>query len=689
VKNAKAIAGIPASTGEERTMRFLLLAVFGAVCFAVAINANDSTFFKPVMLILGTVLLVATGLFFALRSSAITFRPGILHLLAGAYLLASAVSMVASLNASRSLEALAWLSCYIVAFLVTAAYASNRGGIRTLLHGMAIITAIAVAYGLYQHLSPDPFLTSVVSKERSVLSTLCNAMYFGGFLVMMLPVALSLGWSAPPDSVRRILYGILVLAIVYSVVITESRSAWIGAVAGVLLFGILSVSSLRMRLIVVGLIVAAILIAYAGMPDVFERRFGELMYGGNTSSFSRRLIFYQAAWNAFLHSPVIGNGIGTFAIFAPRFRSPHYWMSRSEDIVPHVHNEPLQILSEAGLLGMITFLALLVSFVVVSIRVIRTAPQEIKIIQTGLLASVAAILVDNLASLDLRTFPVALGFWMILGITAATAGPAFTFRRSIAGRLRALAWVSPIAALAFFAWYVPIALARYGGEQDLLEANTHHYQGAKKEAVAAYRKALGTIPENPEALIFLANDLLPANPAEARQSLQRLLEIHPYYPKARILLAITTLQLGDTASAFREINDELLIEDSPDAVYYASSIAYRARRRDAELQYLHLLFVNAATAHRYDHVPVSLERLVQIASAGGIPAGLSPVLDSLRLSFTDDPDILVPLAEVYAAIGESSKSLATAKLARELPSVRENQRGRISRLLSPEANRRQ
>jgi hypothetical protein len=59
------------------------------------------------------------------------------------------------------------------------------------------------------------------------------------------------------------------------------------------------------------------------------------------------------------------------------------------------------------------------------------------------------------------------------------------------------------------------------------------------------------------------------------------------------------------------------------------------------------------------------------------------------LSFTDDPDILVPLAEVYAAIGESSKSLATAKLARELPSVRENQRGRISRLLSPEANRRQ
>lgn len=672
---------------HDRNLSMVLICMIAAVSFLVALDASDSTMFKPVALKLGAALLVATGLWSALRSGRLNISLQPLHLPVLFYLLAAAGSLLVAVRPAPAVDALLLLLCVAIAFFATTRIARTLSGARTILHGIGIITAVTVVYALIQYLSPDTFVKAVVSKERSILSTFCNAMYFGGFLVLVLPISLALARTSPAGSIRRIAYIFLSAAIMFCVIITESRSAWFGTIAGVLIFGLISAPSTKARLIVVGVIAAGILVAIVGFQDLFSRRFAEFVYGGATSSFSRRVLFYDAAWKAFLDSPVLGHGIGNFALFAPIFRSPHYWMSRSEDIVPHTHNEFLQILSENGLVGFLAFAALLVLFFRGAVRSMRNDGSEMKILQTGFVAAVVGTLVDNLASMDLRTTPVALLFWVVLGLSSATAPPVRQRVIALPRFAPRLAWVAPALCLLLFAWYLPRTIREYRAQQTLLSATMYHYQGFRANSVAEYELVLNTLPDNPEALIYLGNDILRENPRRAREVLTHLLDLHPYYPKGRILLAMATLAQGDTAAAFNEIDRELLVEDSPDAVYYAASLAYHAGALDRELKYLGLLFENGSTAARYDHIAQSLERAAHLADVPGTREKFLPVLRRLREVFNDDPDILVPLAEVFAAYGDREQTVAIARRARELPSVREEQIPRLDTLLHTTSSR--
>src|ERR1041385_4560375 len=222
-----------------------------------------------------------------------------------------------------------------------------------------------------------------------------------------------------------------------------------------------------------------------------QHRLAGIFETGPASSVARRLYFYRGAWQAFLSSPVIGQGIGNFAVFISKFRSPDYWMVHSEDIVPHAHNEFLEILSETGILGFAGFIAVLILCTRSALIRLRAVSAVDRHLLTGVLAAIAAILVDNLSSINLRTIPVAATFWVLLALAARSdiddGPPAGIGLPSWTGMLRAGPSLLVGAACA---WYLPAVAAEYQAQRQYLIGNLLRVQNKTEESTIRYRAAI-------------------------------------------------------------------------------------------------------------------------------------------------------------------------------------------------------
>ncbi|RKZ19212.1 hypothetical protein DRQ50_02530, partial [bacterium] len=186
--------------------------------------------------------------------------------------------------------------------------------------------------------------------------TLCEPLYLGNFLLLALPLVALTDW-------RRLWRFSATLALVVLIVLTWSRGAWLAGTGAMVLALALDPPWRRMdrrQLLGVAALAAGVLglVALALGPE----RLG-LPLERVAQSFSRRdwsnltrLYSMQAAWRAFLISPVVGVGWGQYAWHFPVLVDPAGL--QSQFTWPVVNNFPLRILAETGLLGFGVFAAI-------------------------------------------------------------------------------------------------------------------------------------------------------------------------------------------------------------------------------------------------------------------------------------------------------------------------------------------
>jgi len=180
--------------------------------------------------------------------------------------------------------------------------------------------------------------------------TACEPLYLGNYLLLVLPLVSLTNWSTK----LKVAAGVPLFALL---VLTWSRGAWI---AGMFAFILLIIIGFRLRRswfqrINLKLVLFLVLMALIGL--VLAR--SELMLVGNRllQSFSSvdwsnltRLYSMQAAWRAFLLSPVVGVGWGQFGFHFATLVDPMGLQSMFS--WPVVNNFPLAILCETGVMGL-------------------------------------------------------------------------------------------------------------------------------------------------------------------------------------------------------------------------------------------------------------------------------------------------------------------------------------------------
>jgi O-antigen ligase len=182
--------------------------------------------------------------------------------------------------------------------------------------------------------------------------TACEPLYLGSYLLLALPLAATMAgrwrWLRPLMAAGGVLLlltwsrGAVLAALVAAVVwLGLRRRAGLGLPAGRL--ALLSAAAVGATAVVAALIAGG---------DAWQyplRRIAQALDGGDWSNLTR-LYSMQAAWRAFLLSPVVGVGWGQFAFHFPLLVDP--LGLQSQFTWPVVNNVPLLVLCETGLLGL-------------------------------------------------------------------------------------------------------------------------------------------------------------------------------------------------------------------------------------------------------------------------------------------------------------------------------------------------
>lgn len=214
--------------------------------------------------------------------------------------------------------------------------------------------------------SGELYLGDAFRNVPRLRGTACEPLYLGNYLLFLLPLTLVPVWSARK---RRLIASVLLVLLLG----TWSRGAWLGlviqVVAGsVLVFGcgrrsgedstLWSFRRWKFRLGIV--VIMLVMIPVAGWVAGWEslmfpyRRLAQTFSSQDWSNLTR-LYSMQAAWRAFLLSPVVGIGWGQFGWHFPLLVDP--MGLQSQFTWPVVNNYPLLVLCETGLVGFGVFAA--------------------------------------------------------------------------------------------------------------------------------------------------------------------------------------------------------------------------------------------------------------------------------------------------------------------------------------------
>ena len=112
----------------------------------------------------------------------------------------------------------------------------------------------------------------------------------------------------------------------------------------------------------------------------------------------------------------IGIGVNVFQKVYPR-----YALSAIE-AAPHSHNLYLQILVETGILGLFLFMVFLLIFVRYNFTFFtKYLPQKTRLFCAALFCGILAVLAQGMTDYIWYNYRVYLIFWLLIGLTVATA----------------------------------------------------------------------------------------------------------------------------------------------------------------------------------------------------------------------------------------------------------------------------
>ena len=322
-----------------------------------------------------------------------------------------------SLGAALS-ETVKWIEMLALYLFVVATVGQRH--IPWLLTAFLVAALAQAALGVYQSLmrvGPEGFLIFKGQMLRAY-GTFRQPNPYAGYLGLTLPIAYSIflwglgrtiTWVRAPQPGHMLLFGLAAItfgSITVAMYASQSRGAWLGALAAVL-----TTSFVRSRgaAVLFGFLVAVSLIGVASgatelLPVGITQRFAEVIPTVQVPNIAtvevtdanfpviERLAHWQAALDMWRDHLWLGVGLGNYPVIYPL-----YAIGRWRDALGHAHNFYLNVAAETGLVGLLLYGALWLFILGFSWRVIRMTQGLPRAVAVGILGTLVALSVHNFA----------------------------------------------------------------------------------------------------------------------------------------------------------------------------------------------------------------------------------------------------------------------------------------------------
>lgn len=250
-----------------------------------------------------------------------------------------------------------------------------------------------------------------------------NPNVMAGALVILWPLALSplLGWGMGADTPSaqaswavQLLFWLGAISMLVILVLTQSRGAWMGSAAGVLVLANLRLRRLR---VITTFLIAASLILVLALPTQRTHIAEVLSSGGNISGSAERIEIWTHALYVIQDFSFTGVGMGNFH----RVNELFYPLYIASPDAPHAHNLFLQVAVDLGIPGLLAWLGIFIHSIVAAIQAYRyTTSSQIRALSAGLVTAQVALAVHGLTDAAVwGVMRTAIVIWLVWGLANA------------------------------------------------------------------------------------------------------------------------------------------------------------------------------------------------------------------------------------------------------------------------------
>lgn len=308
------------------------------------------------------------------------------------------------------------LFVYLIFFAATLVVLNSEKRIQKAVFIIILFGSLMSFFGIIQSLSGTDWIYGIRQVTYSTpFASFINRHHFAGFMEMTIGLTLSLLYGGSTKKDKKLLLIIAIILMGISVVLTGSRGGILSLLGVIAFVTIINLTGKSDRydefetessrsytgLILVGSSLA-ILLALLGSV-LFLGGDSSLMRGvgmnGPEDISNGRTHFWQIALQIFVNNPIIGTGFDSFGTSFTKFDT---WNGTMR--VEQAHNEYLQILADAGILGFACVAAFIFTLYKKGFRFLNETTNRFgRGVIVGSLAGCFGILMHSFVDFPLRT----------------------------------------------------------------------------------------------------------------------------------------------------------------------------------------------------------------------------------------------------------------------------------------------
>jgi putative inorganic carbon (HCO3(-)) transporter len=366
------------------------------------------------------------------------------------------ISLYASVNLQLSLPKLTGIILGVATFYSIVNTVRTRKDI-WLITGLLLLSGVGIS--LLSLVGTDwaakfPVLTPIYGRLPRLISGVPRSLSggfhpneVGGTLILFIPLTLSLllatvrvpagsrwqmadsRWSAisyQPSANRvrsrwsiNVGLSLILLITVFTLVLTQSRSAFFGLGVALVALGAIKNRWLRLTFIL-AVVVSVIVLWYFGVERVGHLLLdvGKETVAVGTLTFAGRMEVWQRAIYMMQDFPYTGIGLNTFDLVANVLYP--FFLVGPEARVIHAHNNFLQVAVDLGIPGLVAYVSLLTVFTIIAWRVYRhCADPKLQALAVGLFCGLLAHQVYGLTDTITLGAKPGIVLWAFLGVVMA------------------------------------------------------------------------------------------------------------------------------------------------------------------------------------------------------------------------------------------------------------------------------
>jgi len=344
------------------------------------------------------------------------------------------VSCALSPNKAFSIQETAKLGAGVLLYFVVAYQFRQSKHLFMLVDTLLFLGICVALVGMAQYqLNPD-YRTSAMFG---------NAQLLGSLLMILLPMVAVIAITDKTPK-RQLAAQFATVLMVGSILLTQTRSAWIGATAGLMVLGMLALLSAvkqgkrnlasQKHKMVLPLMLIVVSAGFFGLMSVQNRSIVERAGTLSTALENGALTARQQQWDGTVamikERPLTGWGVGLYPLYQEQYTSQGFTGAQiasgsfRPSLGEQAHNFYLQTAAELGLPGLLLMLGILGSFLMAGLARVDKMDSGIRhSLLMGSIASIAAFALDAVTSPSWQLAQTSMFFWLVLGVGVSCIRP--------------------------------------------------------------------------------------------------------------------------------------------------------------------------------------------------------------------------------------------------------------------------